>query len=138
VRVRTATNDDAESVLELAAMMAISFTVEPEPFRRSFDAVLTTASAHLLVAEDDGQVGGYLLGFEHPTFNANGPVGWVEEVAVDAGLRRRGVGTALMGAFEERARARGCRLIALATTRAGAFYAAIGYENRADYFRKVI
>lgn len=136
--VRPATNADASRVYELAAMMALSFTVEAEAFQRSFDAVLANPDAHLLVAVAEGCVAGYLLGFQHLTFNANGAVGWVEEIAVDAELRRRGLGRLLMAEFERRTRANGCRLIALATTRAGAFYASIGYEHRAAYYHKLL
>jgi hypothetical protein len=39
---------------------------------------------------------------------------------------------------ESRARDRGVHLIALATRRAGEFYAAIGYEESAVYYRRVL
>jgi GNAT superfamily N-acetyltransferase len=137
-RVRPAGDGDVEAVFELAAMMAISFTVEPEAFRRSFAAVLATADAHLLVIDVDAQVGGYLLGFEHPAFFANGPVAWVEEIAVHASLRRQNLGSQLMTAFENGVRERGGKLVALATTRASSFYEAIGYDRHAAYFRKIL
>ena len=79
-----------------------------------------------------------LLGFRHRTFYANGPVGWVEEIAVRRHDQGRGVGKALMSAFEQWAAASGCTLIALATRRAGPFYRALGYEESAVYFRKLI
>jgi GNAT superfamily N-acetyltransferase len=44
---------------------------------------------------------GYLLGFEHLTFYANGPVGWVEEIMVRPEQRGGGVGRALMAGFEQ-------------------------------------
>jgi hypothetical protein len=44
----------------------------------------------------------------------------------------------LMRGFEAWARARECRLVSLATRRASAFYAAIGYEESAVYFRKLL
>ncbi|HMH89603.1 MAG TPA: hypothetical protein VK586_00830 [Streptosporangiaceae bacterium] len=34
----------------------------------------------LLVAADEGGCLGYVLGFAHPAFYANGPVAWVEEI----------------------------------------------------------
>ena len=43
-----------------------------------------------------------------------------------------------MTRFEAWAAARGCRLVALATRRAAAFYGAIGYEESATYFRKIL
>ena len=63
---------------------------------------------------------------------------WVEEVAVRPGDRGQGVGGALMGAFEQWAEGQGCALVALATRRAAPFYRAVGYEESAAYFRKVL
>jgi GNAT superfamily N-acetyltransferase len=136
--IRPASVHDADAVFELAAMMALTFTVEADAFERSFTALVAAPDAHLLVADVAGQVGGYLLGFEHPSFYANGPVAWVEEIAVRDDLRRRDLGSRLMANFEHRVRAGGGRLIALATTRAGAFYEAIGYDHHAAYFRKLL
>ena len=80
---------------------------------------------------------GYLLGFTHLTFFANGPVGWVEEVFVVDRCRGGGVGRVLMDAFEAWAVGRDCALVALATRRAAPFYRALGYEESAVYFRKL-
>jgi hypothetical protein len=43
-----------------------------------------------------------------------------------------------MSAFEEWASGQGCVLVALATRRAAPFYRALGYEESATYFRKVL
>jgi GNAT superfamily N-acetyltransferase len=134
--VRRADQDDEAAVFELSADMAITFTVERAAFGRSFKTLIAAADARLLVIDLDGQVEGYLLGFTHPSFYANGPVAWVEEIAIRDRLRRRHLGSLLMGAFEKEARGAGARLVALATTRAGAFYEAVGYEPSATYFRK--
>jgi GNAT superfamily N-acetyltransferase len=134
--IRTAEVDDADAVFALARSLAITFPIDRPGFDRGFGALAGTPGAHLLVADLEGGVVGYLLGFVHPTFYANGPVAWVEELLVQEGVRRRGLGALLMAAFEERARADGARLVALATTRAGAFYTAIGYARHAEYFRK--
>lgn len=136
--VRPATVGDAEAVRELAAGMAVSFTVERQAFLRSYATVLDEPDAHLLVVDAGPAVGGYLLGFEHPAFFANGPVGRVEEIAVREDVRRQHLGSLLMAAFEDGVRARGGRLVALATTRAGSFYDAIGYDRHAAYFRKYL
>jgi GNAT superfamily N-acetyltransferase len=47
-------------------------------------------------------------------------------------------GRALMSAFEQHAADQGCRLVALATRRAAAFYRALDYQESASYFRKVL
>jgi GNAT superfamily N-acetyltransferase len=136
--VRPAARADADAVFALADMLAISFPIDRAGFDRTFPDVLDVPGTQLLVAEVDGRVRGYLLGFVHPTFYANGPVAWVEELAVLPDDRRRGLGARLMHEFEDRARVDGARLVALATTRAAAFYQPIGYERRADYFRRTI
>ncbi|HUY44938.1 MAG TPA: GNAT family N-acetyltransferase [Streptosporangiaceae bacterium] len=84
------------------------------------------------------QACGRLLGFRHLTFYANGPVGWVEEILVRGEHRGRGVGRALMGAFERWASDRDCVLVALATRRAASFYRALGYQELATYLRKML
>jgi GNAT superfamily N-acetyltransferase len=134
--IRPATLADEGAVLVLAAEMSTSFAVEPEAFGRSLREVL--GSGLLLVAETDGAVSGYVLGFVHPAFYANGRVGWVEEIAVREDLRREGIGASLMAEFERAARDRGARLVALATRRASSFYLALGYEDSAAYFRKLL
>lgn len=147
-RIRPATPADVDAVQALATAFATSFRVEADAFRASFAALLAAPDAALLVAEagdegggdggGGGGVIGYVLGFVHPTFYANGPVAWVEEITVEASLRRGGVGRALMDAFETWARVRDARLVALATRRAAAFYAALGYEESAIYHRKLL
>jgi GNAT superfamily N-acetyltransferase len=136
--VRPSVPGDEAAVLALAADMATSFTVEPGSFRRSFAEVLASDTAVLLVAEVDGAVSGYVLGFVHPAFYANGRVAWVEEIAVASSVRRQGVGALLMEEFENRARSAGTRVVALATRRAAAFYLALGYDESAAYFRKLL
>jgi GNAT superfamily N-acetyltransferase len=62
----------------------------------------------------------------------------VEEVFVRGQYRARGVGRALMSGFEQWAAVRDCALVALATRRAAPFYRALGYEESAVYFRKIL
>jgi len=134
--VRQARHGDARAIFALSSEMATSYLVEWDSFDRSLSAILGTPGAHLLVAASSGPPRGYLLGFTHPTFFANGPVGRVEEIAVHPGSRRQGVGAALMAAFEDAARSDGCRVSALATRRAASFYRALGYTANAEYFSK--
>ena len=140
VRIRPATAGDADAVAGLAEKLAQSFTFSRASFDAHYPALLAAGHACLLVAvtgagEDQA---GYLLGFEHLTFYANGRVAWVEEVFVRDGLRGQGIGRALMTAFERWARERGCVLVALATRRAAPFYRTLGYEDSATYLRKLL
>jgi GNAT superfamily N-acetyltransferase len=136
--VRLAEAGDLDAVAGLAAELAQSFAFSEERFRASYPSLLAEQGARLLLAAHGQQVLGYLLGFRHLTFYANGPVAWVEEIVVEPGGRGRGVGAALMSAFEQWAAAQGCALVALATRRAAPFYLAVGYEESAVYFRKVL
>jgi ribosomal protein S18 acetylase RimI-like enzyme len=136
--VRLAEHLDAEAALALARDFATSFVVDSTAFSESFSTLLADPHACLLVAEQAGQVVGYLLGFEHLSFYANGPVAWVEEITVSTYHRRRGIGRLLMQGFEGWAATRGARLVALATRRAASFYQALGYEELASYFRKLL
>ena len=131
VQIRPAGAGDAGAVAMLAAELAQSFAFSRPRFDLSFPDVLAAPDSCLLVAAD-GSDGcqGYLLGFRHLTLYANGPVGWVEEVLVRREHRGRGVGRALMGAFERWVAGRGCVLVALATRRAAPFYRALGYQAR--------
>jgi GNAT superfamily N-acetyltransferase len=135
--VRPAGPEDADAVAALAAELAQSFPFDPGRFAASYPALLADDSACLLLATGGAEPLGYLLGFTHLTFFANGPVGWVEEVCVAPGGRGRGTGRALMAAFEDWAAGRGAALVALATRRAAPFYRALGYEESAVYFRKL-
>ncbi len=137
-QVRLAGLGDADAVAALAAELAQSFPFDPVRFRVSYPALLADDSACLLLALRGAGPVGYLLGFTHLTFFANGPAGWVEEVCVTAGGRGQGTGRALMAAFEYWAATRNCALVALATRRAAPFYRALGYEESAVYFRKLL
>jgi GNAT superfamily N-acetyltransferase len=138
-QVRPAEAGDADAVAELAAELAQSFPFSREKFQLSYPALLTNGDARLLLAvREPEQVAGYLLGFTHLTFFAGGPVGWVEEIVVRPRDRGHGTGAALMSTFEQWAGARGCALTALATRRAAPFYRALGYEESATYFRKLL
>jgi GNAT superfamily N-acetyltransferase len=117
----------------------VSFPFSRARFQDSYAALLSTNDACLLLAADgDDDALGYLLGFKHGSFYANGPVAWVEEVLVRDRVRGRGIGRALMQAFEGWAMQRDCTLVALATRRAASFYVALGYEESAIYLRKLL
>lgn len=138
VIIRTARDTDAEAVLTLAKSFATSFIVDDQAFSRAFAGLLTSPDAHAAVAEVDRQLVGYVLGFDHHAFFANGRVAWVEEIMVGERWRRQGIGQLLMQEFERWAAARGNRLVGLATRRAAPFYKALGYEESAVYFRKLL
>src|ERR1700722_16338042 len=97
--IRHAGAGDIDGVAALAAELALSFEFSPAEFRVSYPALLAADGTCLLLAADGSECAGYLLGFRHLTFYANGPVAWVEELVVRDRDRERGIGRALMDAF---------------------------------------
>jgi GNAT superfamily N-acetyltransferase len=136
--VREANPNDIDDVFFLLEHFATSFTPDRKSFEDCVDHLIHDGSAWLAVAECDGEIVGYCLGFDHYALYANGRVSWVEEITIKEPLRRKGIGRALMAEFEAWARSRDSRLVALATRRAAPFYAALGYEESAIYFRKLL
>jgi GNAT superfamily N-acetyltransferase len=138
VQIRHARTADAGVVADLARELAQSFAFSREKFDLTYPELVTAKDVCLLLAASGDQCLGYLLGFRHPTFYANGPVAWAEEILVRGEHRGRGTGRALMTAFEHWAAEHGCTLVALATRRAAPFYLALGYKDSAAYFRKIL
>jgi GNAT superfamily N-acetyltransferase len=136
--IRPATASDSDALFALARAFATSFAVERSAFELSLSALLQSPDAFIAVATDADRVIGYIMGFDHHTFYANGRVSWVEEIMVSEDSRRAGVGRKLMESFEIWARSRQSKLIALATRRAAAFYKSLGYEESATYFRRLL
>src|SRR5262245_57477211 len=136
--IRPAQVSDSEALFSLAKAFATSFAVERQAFEASLSSLLQSPDALIAVASDGDRVIGYVLGFDHHTFYANGRVAWVEEIMVSEDCRRRGVGRLLMEAFERWARDRQSKLVALATRRAAPFYRSIGYDESAKYFRRLL
>jgi len=139
VTVGEATLDDLDQVWPLARDFATSFRPEYEAYQRTYRVLLEAPAALLLVArETDDKTCGYLLAHLHPTFLANRPVVWVEELMVDSNHRRLGVGRTLMEGVEQWAHGQGAAYVSLASRRAGPFYLALHYEESASLFKKTL
>jgi GNAT superfamily N-acetyltransferase len=137
--IREAKDGDASALKSLAGALATTYKLDEVAFAESFARIKDNNDAQILVAVDElGLVIGYLLGFVHETFFANGAVAWIEEMYVAETSRRSGVGGALAREFEAWAKTRDAKLVALATRRAASFYAAIGYEESAVYLRRTL
>jgi len=136
--VRTATPADLDAIWPLVRAFATSFAPDRRRFETTFRAVLGDEAMLCLVAEHEKRVVGYLLANRHDTFFADAPVVWVEELMVDETVRRAGTGRRLMRAAEDWAHSAGAAYIALATRRASGFYAGLGYEESATFFRKTL
>lgn len=134
--VRAAVPSDRDEVWLLVRDFATSFTSRRPAFDVAFDACLTAPDTVVAVAVLPGRgTVGYVVAHPQPTFFANGPVAWVQEVMVASHLRGVGTGRALMTHVEQWARGRGAAYVSLATRRAGAFYERLGYEDSAVFYR---
>ncbi len=136
-RIRAAGELDVDAVWPLVSEFATTFRPVRESFEKAFAELITRDDTLVLIAEDD-EVVGYALASMHGTFFANAPVAWVEELMVAEPARRSGIATALMARVEVWAREHGAAYISLATRRAANFYDAIGYEESATFFRKLL
>ena len=137
--IRPARPEDGDRVWPLARDFATSFALERAAFDTAWEQLVQAPDTLLFVAETgDHEVVGYLLANSHVTFLANGPVAWVEEVMVEQGTRRSGVGRRLMEHAEDWARSIGAAYLALASRRSGPFYLALGYEDSAVFYKKTL
>lgn len=137
--IRAAGRRDAAEILVLARALATTYVVDQTAFRAAFDGILADETNRVLVAEVGGRVCGYVHGLTHLAFHANGAIGRVEELMVDASVQGQGVGRALMTAFERWAVGSvGVRYVAVATRRAEDFYVSLGYEPSATYLKKSV
>jgi GNAT superfamily N-acetyltransferase len=136
--IRDGQPSDSDAVFFLVCEFAVSFRPDREAFGRCLSELISDESAKLIVAESDGDLVGYCLGFDHYAMYANGRISWLEEITVRADLRRRGIGSAMMNAFEVWAESRSSKLVGLATRRAKSFYTALGYDESAVFFRKLL
>jgi ribosomal protein S18 acetylase RimI-like enzyme len=143
--IREAGTSDLDALVELNLhVQRLHVEEEPEQFvEPSREAVAAWLSERLmqegwraLVAESDGRCAGYVL-FElidRPvgTFTAAMRALYIHQIGVDPGVRRRGIGRALVQAVEREAAELGVQQVALDTwsfnTAAQAFFAWCGYE----------
>ncbi|HEX6678854.1 MAG TPA: GNAT family N-acetyltransferase [Actinomycetes bacterium] len=140
LRFRRARRQDVPAIVRLLASDPLGATREasgpgelPGAYWRAFEAVDADPHQFLVVAELDGRAVGTLqLTFIPSLTYRGGERAQIEAVRVDAGSRDRGLGRAMVGWAIERARARGCRLVQVATDQrrpdALRFYQSLGFR----------
>ncbi|MGN6744409.1 MAG: GNAT family N-acetyltransferase [Amnibacterium sp.] len=111
LRIRTARPDEAAAALALtrAAYARWVPVIGREPAPMTADLASAAAEGHLRLAEDDGCPLGVLVLVPHPDHLL------LESVAVAPGAQGRGIGSALLAAAEDEARASGLDEIRLYT-----------------------
>ncbi|WP_166174481.1 GNAT family N-acetyltransferase [Rubrobacter tropicus] len=88
----------------------------------------------VLAARLGGETAGVLVLAFRPNVSLGGRFASIEDLYVRPEARRRGVGTALLKAADERCRRRGAHYLEaqIQESEASAFYAAFGYEPEPD------
>jgi GNAT superfamily N-acetyltransferase len=146
VEIRTARADDLPQLRTLLRQLATATT---DPSAYEFDAeraadvwreIESQPGRTLLVADDAGRVVGTLDLVVVPNLTHDArPWAIVENIVVDAGHRRCGIGHALLNDALVRARGAGCYKVQLLSrrerTEAHEFYGALGFEHSAAGFR---
>ena len=138
VAIRPATTDDADRIAAL-------FTDEGYPAAGSTIAArierFAAGNGHVLVADDAGELLGFVAIHVMPRFEHDDTIGRVLALVVDAGARGRGVGHDLMTAADTIARDAGAAFIevtaALHRPEARHLYESLGYDATVTaYLRK--
>jgi ribosomal protein S18 acetylase RimI-like enzyme len=145
VQVREARPDDWPVVATLLAELGrpdVRGRDDEEEHRASFEDYLRRPDAVALVAEDDGEVVGFVDLEFRDRLNFRTPQAWIPDLIVTEAARSRGAGKALVAAAEERARARGCFALSLESAnwreRAHAFYEREAMKHVSASFAKLL
>jgi GNAT superfamily N-acetyltransferase len=136
--VRPVRSEDASPLFLLTSQFPTPPPCSEDVFSRLLEAKLQDPGACVLVAEHEGKLIGYVSGSARTAFYAGGLTAWVDEILVLPELRREGIGSQLMEAFEAWAGVLNCRSVALATRGAAPFYEHLGYATTAGYFKKYL
>jgi GNAT superfamily N-acetyltransferase len=136
--IRNAQYSDLDSLFKMRNLFATSFEIDYSNFSKAYENLIKNEEAFLVLIELYTLPIGYIVGFDHYTLFANGRVSWIEEIYITEEHRRKGYASKLVSEFENWGKSRNSRLIAMATRRANKFYLALGYEESALYFRKII
>ena len=103
----------------------------PEGFAEALRAAVERGVVEVLAAREEGRVVGVAVLAYRLSVSAAGPFASIEDLYVEPGARRRGVGRALLEAVGERCTSRGVSYVEAQAEdeEAVAFYAAVGYEE---------
>ena len=137
---RIATRADVPSIVRLLADDDLGSLREryedplPESYYSAYDLIDADRDHELIVAELNGEVIGTLHLMFLPSLSFQGGLrAQVESVRVDSHLQTQGIGSQMMKWAMERAKARGARIVQLATHKSRAdahrFYERLGFKG---------
>jgi N-acetylglutamate synthase-like GNAT family acetyltransferase len=137
LQVRPFRQSDLAAVRDL--LRQLGYDVAEAELAGRIARVSEAAGHYFVVAENEGRVAGVLHVFARPALEKPCEA-VVQALVVEATLRGRGLGRALMRLAEAWASAQGLASIALHTRNAQVFYAGLGYRRIAssDLMRKAL
>ena len=128
--IRRARESDAAAVTALLAQL--DYLLEAVAVAPVLAEIVTDPAHLALVAEEDGEVVGFVNANFRPQLHHLAPVGTIDELVVDASRRGRRIGERLVEAVLEEARRRGADVVEVMTherrERARAFYRRCGFK----------
>lgn len=136
--IRTLRPGDEDGLFALVGQLGHYLPLE----RSAFDVTIASylegdqPSVVVLIAEDEGNLVGYVLMTVVPLLSTNGPSAQLQEIVVSESARGADWGTRLVRAVEEECVARGVTQLTVAARRAGGFYDRLGYHESAEYMRR--
>jgi GNAT superfamily N-acetyltransferase len=135
--IREATREDVPQLLELyAQLVPDDRPVEASAAIAIWEKAVNSGVAYF-VADVRGRIVGTCYIAIIPNITRSGsPIGYLENVVVDAGYRRSGIGRQLLGAAVDHAKKQGCYKVVLKSNKRRAeahkFYESIGFDGDAS------
>jgi len=135
--IRMAGPSDAPSIYRLLVQLQGLLGVESaseEEFRLRFEAMLAEPRYRVFVAEEGGELRGFITIWLRESLFHGGPVALVDELVVAEGARGRGIGSRLLQRALDFCRQRGCVEVEVTTEAdnrsARRFYARHGFREQ--------
>lgn len=145
MNVRTAEPRDFDAIARLLEALGRKEVTDDtrDRCREIYAAQVSDPTAEHLVAEDDdGEIVGFCSVHLRKRLNHTTPEAWVPDLIVREGVRRTGIGRALLEYAERRAIERGCWALSLESAHhrveAHRFYGAFGMRDMGKSFRKLL
>ena len=145
MKVRSAEPRDFDAITVLLEKLGRNVVTDQtrDRCREIYAAQLSDPAADHLVAEnDDGEVVGFCSLHFRKRLNYTTPEAWVPDLIVSEGLRRTGIGKALLEHAERRAIERSCWGLSLESAyhrvEAHRFYGAFGMRDAGKSFHKLL
>jgi GNAT superfamily N-acetyltransferase len=138
--IRAATRRDAAELARL--LTALGHPTEAEAVAARWTAWAAAGNTALVAAAADGRLTGAATLQRMLVLHRPKPVGRITALVVDASVRGRGIGRALVAAAEAELAGSGCGLIEITSNArfapAHAFYEHLGYERTSLRFAKAL